>query len=166
MQTPIETLVDVLGKILTENGAQLCVAESCTGGMIAQNLTELPGSSTWFERGFVCYSNESKMELLDVKEHTLIEHGSVSVEVVKQMLLGALKNSHAQMAVAVSGIAGPTGGTSSKPVGRVVIGWAGAHHDIDVQVFDFLGDRQQIREQAAYKAILGLIEHWIEPVDI
>jgi nicotinamide-nucleotide amidase len=158
--------VEVLSKIMLEAKASLVVAESCTGGLISQLLTDMPGSSAWFDRGFVCYSNDSKMELLDVKEHTLVEHGAVSTQVVHQMLLGALKHSHSQMAVAVSGIAGPGGGTPSKPVGTVVIGWAGSHHEIDVQTFHFEGDRKAVREQAAHKAMMGLIEHWIQPEDV
>ena len=141
-------------------GIQVTTAESCTGGMIAEALTRLPGSSAWFDRGFVTYTNESKHEMLGVAPEVFATVGAVSQACVEQMAVGALKNSQAQMAVAVSGIAGPSGGTEFKPVGTVWIAWAVQLDDEQLRVWSeqslFSGNRTQIREQACLSALKGL----------
>ncbi len=113
-----------VGEALKAQGLMLSTAESCTGGWIAQALTAVPGSSNWFERGFVTYTYISKREMLGVSQDTLSTHGAVSEQTVREMVTGALANSHAQIAVSVSGTAGPAGGTPDKPVGTVCFAWA------------------------------------------
>lgn len=147
--------------VLRDGGLTLATAESCTGGLIAACMTELAGSSHVFERGFVTYANEAKTELLDVPEAVLTEHGAVSEGVALGMALGTLDHSQADIAVAVTGIAGPGGGTAEKPVGLVFV--AGARRDgrarVDRHVFE--GDRAQIREKtvvAALSLVLNLAE--------
>ena len=117
-------LAEKLGAALKARGLMLTTAESCTGGWIAQAVTAVPGSSAWFERGFVTYTNIAKQEMLGVAEATLIAHGAVSEPVVREMVVGALTHSHAHIALSVSGVAGPGGGTPAKPVGTVYIGLA------------------------------------------
>ncbi|WP_417282395.1 CinA family protein [Comamonas sp.] len=119
----IEELVQQLAAMLMEKGWMLATAESCTGGMIAAACTELAGSSQWFDRGFVTYSNEAKTEMLGVPAELIARHGAVSEEVVRAMAKGAIKNSRAQVSIAVTGIAGPSGGSAEKPVGTVWVGW-------------------------------------------
>lgn len=141
-----------------EVGLHLATAESCTGGMIAAALTEIAGSSDVVERGFVTYSNEAKMELLGVAEDLLIDHGAVSEPVARAMAEGAVARSHAEIAVAVTGIAGPGGGTETKPVGLVHLaaarqGAATVHH---AEVFS--GDRASVRGQTARKALAMALE--------
>ncbi|HLP97155.1 MAG TPA: CinA family protein [Sideroxyarcus sp.] len=144
------------GTALKAHGMTLVTAESCTGGGIAQAVTRISGSSTWFDRGFVTYSNESKEEMLGVSPETLAQHGAVSEATVREMAEGALQYSRAQMAVAVSGIAGPTGGTKEKPVGMVWFAWATgdgvrtACHHLD-------GDRDAIRVKSVRIALQGVI---------
>lgn len=136
----------------------LCVtAESCTGGGIAEALTRVAGSSNWFERGFVTYSNESKRELLGVAAETIERFGAVSEETAREMAEGALKHSRGQVAMAVTGIAGPEGGTADKPVGMVVFAWAIAGAPTTVQIRRFEGDRAVIRDAAVEQAIEGLL---------
>jgi len=133
-------------------------AESCTGGGLAEILTRIPGSSSWFERGFITYSNESKQEMLDVTSDTLQQHGAVSEETAIAMAEGAIKNSHAEYSVAITGVAGPDGGTEDKPVGTVCIAWYkrnGGGNSIRIQ---FKGDRLKIREQSCLLAMQGLID--------
>ena len=130
----------------------LATAESCTGGWISEAVTMVPGSSDWFERGFVTYTYISKREMLGVREATLEKHGAVAEEVVREMAEGALARSHAQIAVAVSGIAGPSGGTPEKPVGTV---WLAARYGFDTYALlrIFPGDRGEIRARAAQAAL-------------
>jgi nicotinamide-nucleotide amidase len=136
----------------------LCVtAESCTGGGIAEALTRVAGSSNWFERGFVTYSNESKRELLGVAAETIERFGAVSEETAREMAEGALKHSRGQVAMAVTGIAGPEGGTVDKPVGLVVFAWSITGESTATQVRRFEGDRAAIREAAVEQAIEGLL---------
>jgi nicotinamide-nucleotide amidase len=116
-----------VGEALKAQGLMLATAESCTGGWIAQALTAVPGSSSWFERGFVTYTYISKREMLGVSQETLGTHGAVSEQTVREMVIGALANSHAQVAVSVSGTAGPTGGTPDKPLGLVWVAIASAN---------------------------------------
>jgi nicotinamide-nucleotide amidase len=134
-----------LGKLLQQHGLMLATAESCTGGYIAQMITAVADSSHWFERGFVTYSNEAKMEMLSVSADTLAVHGAVSGAVVAEMAIGALKHSHAQISVAVSGIAGPSGGNADKPVGTVYFAIAGSDKGVNTYHRHFSGDRQAIR---------------------
>ena len=122
-QASIEELVKQLAAKLTEKDWMLATAESCTGGMIAAACTDLAGSSQWFDRGFVTYSNEAKTEMLGVPAELIAKHGAVSEEVVRAMAEGAIRHSHAQVSIAVTGVAGPGGGTAEKPVGTVWVGW-------------------------------------------
>jgi len=145
------------GLLLTRQ-LRVATAESCTAGLVAKLLTDLAGSSQWLERGFVTYSNEAKREMLGVRETTLDRHGAVSEPVVIEMAAGALQYSHADVSLAISGIAGPDGGTPDKPVGTVWFAWAlrsGQHQQI-MQCFS--GDRASIRRQAAGYAVRGMLE--------
>ena len=143
---------------LEQNGERVCCAESCTGGMIAATLTDIPGSSSIFSRGFVTYSNKAKMEMLGVKSETLELHGAVSGQTVSEMASGALtaSNGEADFAIAVSGVAGPDGGSEEKPVGLVYICILkkGGIGKIDRYVFD--GDRQSVRVQTTQQALENL----------
>lgn len=136
-----------LGAALKQKGWKLALAESCTGGMAAACVTAIPGSSAWFERGFVTYSNESKIELLDVNPQTLEQYGAVSEETAREMALGALKHSHADIAAAITGIAGPDGGSAEKPVGMVCFACASVHQTTTFTLH-FVGDRSSIRQQS------------------
>ncbi|MDH5377018.1 MAG: nicotinamide-nucleotide amidase [Gammaproteobacteria bacterium] len=146
-----------LGRRLLARRQSLATAESCTGGWIAKACTDVPGSSSWFDRGFVTYSNEAKQEMLGVREQTLNEFGAVSSETVSEMALGTIERSKADMAVSVSGIAGPGGGSVSKPVGTVFM--AIAQRDGSLKVFEchFEGDRDSVRLQTVEKAITELL---------
>ena len=135
----------------------LATAESCTGGGVAQAVTELAGSSAWFERGFVTYSNLSKQQLLGVREDTLKQHGAVSELTVREMVAGALQHSAAQVALAVSGIAGPDGGTPDKPVGTVWFAWGMKHGEIFAQRHQLAGNRGEVRAQAVRIALQGVV---------
>lgn len=137
---------------------RLVTAESCTGGGIAALLTEIPGSSAWFDRGFVSYSNASKQDLLGVSEQTLEQFGAVSEEVVREMAQGAITGSDAHLSVAVSGIAGPDGGTADKPIGLVWIAWGQKRGYVEAQQFHFDGDRHAVRVAAVEAALEGLVQ--------
>jgi len=147
-----------LGDMLLSRGWMLACAESCTGGGIAAAITDIAGSSQWFDRGFVTYSNQAKQDMLGVSRQTLESVGAVSEGTVKEMVQGALTNSQAQIAVAVSGIAGPSGGTVEKPVGLVYLAWQIKGKTAVVIEEQFGGDRAAIRQQAVHRAILGLIQ--------
>lgn len=151
-------LAQQVGDTLLAHQWQLATAESCTGGGIAAALTDIAGSSQWFERGFVTYSNEAKQEMLGVSADTLEKQGAVSESTVREMVTGALAHSRAQVAVAVSGIAGPSGGTVDKPVGMVCLAWlvAGTEPVVDTKHFD--GDRAAVRAQAVACALRGVLE--------
>jgi nicotinamide-nucleotide amidase len=151
----LEKYATELGARLLGQGWYLVTAESCTGGWIAQAVTAIPGSSAWFERGFVVYSNAAKQELLGVRPETLAKYGAVSEQTVLEMVNGALAHSHAQVGVAISGIAGPSGGTADKPVGTVWIAYA-FPNNIYAQYNYFSGDRTRIREQAVITALQRL----------
>lgn len=154
-----------VGEALKAQGLMLATAESCTGGWIAQAVTAVPGSSNWFERGFVTYTYISKREMLGVSHQTLGEHGAVSEETVREMVVGALANSHAQVAVAVSGTAGPAGGTPQKPVGTVCFAWAVKNGEPKSVTRRFSGDREAVRRAAvevALEGILGLLPATIQ----
>src|SRR5258706_15931057 len=150
-----------VGRHLLEGGRGVATAESCTGGWIAKALTDIAGSSDWFVEGFVTYSNESKVRRLGVPRAVLKKHGAVSESTVRAMAAGALRRSNAQVAVAVTGIAGPGGAVPGKPVGTVWLGWAtrraGAIR-VSAQVKHFRGDRETVRRKAVRAALLGLLK--------
>jgi nicotinamide-nucleotide amidase len=143
---------------MTEKGLRLTVAESCTGGWLAKVITDLPGSSAWFECGFVTYSNASKQSMLGVSEETLSVHGAVSEATVSEMTQGALKQSGADLALAVSGIAGPGGGSDEKPVGTVCFAWQRQGEEANVSRERFSGDRETIRLQSVLYLLARLGE--------
>lgn len=151
-------LAEAAGRALQASGLMLATAESCTGGGVAQAITEIPGSSLWFERGFVTYSNRAKEEMLGVGSSTLSQFGAVSEETVAEMVRGALARSHAQVALAISGIAGPDGGTLQKPVGTVCFAWGLAGQPVVTRRLRLSGDRHEVRQQAVICAIEGLVE--------
>lgn len=150
-------LAEELGEALKARGLMLATAESCTGGWIAEAVTMVPGSSDWFERGFVTYTYISKREMLGVKGETLAKHGAVAEEVVGEMVTGALARSHAQVAVAVSGVAGPGGGAPDKPVGTVCFAWGLKDGTRRVETARFLGDREAVRRQSVEHALRGVL---------
>ena len=154
----LSSVVQKTGEALLAQGLTLATAESCTGGWIAQQATALSGSSEWFECGFVSYSNQAKQFMLGVKPETLTAHGAVSEEVVCEMVGGAIQRSNAGVAVAVSGVAGPTGGCKDKPVGTVWVAWGKEGEDVKSQRFLFPGDRQQVRWQTVEAAFAGLLQ--------
>lgn len=150
-------LTAYLAKILEASGKLMVVAESCTGGMISAACTDLAGSSNWFERGFVVYSNEAKTELLGVDAGLITKHGAVSEEVARAMAQGALCHSRAQVAVAVTGVAGPGGGSTAKPVGTVWFGWATPTGVVSERRC-FSGDRAAVRQATVFYALQRLAE--------
>ena len=154
----LESLATRVGDALMRRGEQLALAESCTGGGVAMAMTAIAGSSRWFERGFVTYSNAAKQEMLGVSPDTIEQHGAVSQATVLEMAAGALDHSHADWALAISGIAGPDGGSIDKPVGTVWLAWAGPHGFRRSQQHVFAGDRHAVREQAVRAAIEGLLD--------
>jgi nicotinamide-nucleotide amidase len=157
MQQDIEQKVLELAECLIQAEMMVATAESCTGGMLAQSLTHHAGSSRWFDRCLVSYSYEAKYEMLGVKPTTIMAHGAVSQECVEEMALGCLQQSHAQLTVAISGVAGPDGGTPHKPVGSVWIAWVGHQIPLEAEFFQFQGNREAIREQATLAAIDGML---------
>ena len=154
---PLVTLAAQLGTTLTQRGWTIALAESCTGGMASQYITAIPGSSTCFERGFVTYSNSAKIELLDVSPETLGRCGAVSEETAREMAKGALDHSHTQLTGAITGIAGPDGGTPDKPVGMVCFAWAGPDGSLHSETHHFQGDRDAIRRQSVETIFMGLL---------
>lgn len=154
----LQVLAVGVGRALSAGLRKLAIAESCTGGWIAQCVTSVPGSSGWFERGFVTYSNEAKQELLGVPPDVIARHGAVSAETVAAMAGGALAHSRADCAVAVSGVAGPDGGTPDKPVGTVWLAWQLAGRAPVMRRFQFGGGREAVRRQAVAAALTGLID--------
>jgi nicotinamide-nucleotide amidase len=150
-------LAEEVGLELKRRKLMLATAESCTGGWIAEAVTMVPGSSDWFERGFVTYTNISKREMLGVKEATLDRHGAVAEEVVREMAAGALTRSHAQVAVAVSGVAGPAGGTLDKPVGTVCFAWSMKNGVPRAETKRFTGDREAVRRKSVERALKGVL---------
>ncbi len=147
-----------VGEALKEHDARLVVAESCTGGWVGEIITSVPGSSAWFDRGYITYSDGAKEDDLGVSGATLAAHGAVSEAVVREMAEGALGRAAAQVSVAVSGIAGPDGGTPDKPVGTVWLAWAGTDGDTRAQLSHFEGDREMIRKQAVLAALQGILD--------
>lgn len=158
-RTPIEIEQQVaqLAERLTNTALTLAVAESCTGGLLGATLTDRPGSSKWFERGWITYSNQAKHEELGVEPSSLASHGAVSAVVATEMAMGALRRSPADLAVAISGIAGPGGGSADKPVGTVCLGWARRGREARSREYRFSGDRIAVREQSVAVALEGLL---------
>ncbi|MEJ2328961.1 MAG: nicotinamide-nucleotide amidase [Gammaproteobacteria bacterium] len=154
----LRQLADRLSEYCIAQHHMLMTAESCTGGWVAKVCTDLPGSSRWFEQGFVTYSNKAKQSMLGVSAQTLSQHGAVSGAVVREMVAGALKHGNGDLAVAISGIAGPGGGTHFKPRGTVWIAWQQEDGEAAAQRFHFEGDRTAVRFQAVEAALKGLIE--------
>lgn len=155
--TLLDELATRLGHALKERGLNLTTAESCTGGWVAKAITDIPGSSGWFERGFITYSNAAKTDLLDVQETTLNAYGAVSGETVTEMAEGALRHSQADIAVAVSGIAGPDGGTPDKPVGTVWVAWVSKGENALSRCYAFKGNREAIRYQSVVASLEGVL---------
>ncbi|MDO5610605.1 MAG: CinA family protein [Pseudomonadota bacterium] len=153
----LDTLARQLGERLQKNRDMLVTAESCTGGWIAKTVTGIDGSSQWFDCGMVAYSYEAKQALLGVRPQTLEQHGAVSRECVVEMVSGALANSGGTVAVAVTGIAGPGGGSADKPVGTVWIGWKCRGGYARAELFQFAGDRDAVRRQTVASAFKGLL---------
>jgi nicotinamide-nucleotide amidase len=154
-----DKLIQEIALILKKNNWQLVTAESCTGGLIASYLTEIPGSSAWFERGFVTYSNLAKEEMLSVPKQLIETYGAVSEPVALAMATGALQHSAAHVAVAVTGIAGPDGGTFEKPIGTVCLSWAAVDRKPMTTKKHFTGDRQDIRFAASQEVLSGLLSY-------
>ena len=151
-----------LAQLLLARGWKLALAESCTGGLVSATLTELSGSSEWFERGYITYSNQAKTECLGVPAELIESHGAVSEAVAKAMAQGAQRNAGANIGVSITGIAGPAGGTTEKPVGTVCFGWtipnAAGEPVTTCETKLFSGDRQAIRQQATEHALVGLLQ--------
>lgn len=154
----LESLAEQLGQALLSRGEWLATAESCTGGWVAQTLTAIAGSSAWFDRGFITYSNAAKMEMLGVPETTLERHGAVSEATARAMAQGVLSHSRANWSLSITGIAGPSGGTAEKPVGTVCFAWASDDGGCEAQTRLFNGDRAAVREQSVRYALRGLLE--------
>ncbi|MCM8593837.1 CinA family protein [Accumulibacter sp.] len=157
-QAALEALAARAGRVLRDAGARLATAESCTGGWVGQCLTAIPGSSEWFDRGFITYSNEAKVELLDVSADLLRRQGAVSEATAAAMVLGALAHSRADWALAITGVAGPAGGSPGRPVGTVCFAWAGREGAVDTLTRHFSGHREAIRAQSVACALEGLVE--------
>ena len=149
-------LTKTLAAILLSRNWMVSLAESCTGGLVSATLTELAGSSEWFERGYITYSNEAKTECLEVPARLIESHGAVSELVAKAMAEGARINSGSDVAISITGIAGPSGGTTEKPVGTVCFGWATENQTL-TKTMHFDGDRQAVRQQATEFALTELI---------
>lgn len=153
----MKALARKVGAALKERGLMLVTAESCTGGWAAMAVTAIAGSSEWFERGYVTYSNAAKREALGVSEETLRHHGAVSEATAREMAAGALRRSRAQVALAITGVAGPAGGSREKPVGTVCFAWAcGSKIASETRHFD--GDRESVRRQSVLLALQGVLE--------
>ena len=156
------SIVKQISHELLKHQFHCVVAESCTGGKLSAALTDMAGSSQWFDRGFVTYSNESKQQLLGVSEHVLASFGAVSEETVCAMVTGALSVTDATVSIAVSGIAGPSGGTKTKPVGTVWIAWGLKNDSPLTRCYHFSGDRSSIRDAAVLAALEGLLQILLE----
>lgn len=161
MEQNIAALTEQVAEVLGQRQWMLASAESCTGGWVAKSATDLAGSSHWFERGFVTYTNDAKMEMLGVSEQTLMLNGAVSEATVSEMARGALRYSRADISLAISGIAGPGGGSAEKPVGTVCFAWAWRKDGevrVDSRTEHLEGDRAAVRAQAVVIALQGVLE--------
>lgn len=156
MEEQLLALADQLGRFLHAENKKITTAESCTGGWIAEVITAIPGCSAWFDSGFVTYSDAAKIRMLGVKAETLARYGAVSAETAEEMAAGALAHSDADYAIAVTGIAGPDGGTPEKPVGTVFIAWQSKNGQSKVVREQLSGDRRQIRANTVIIAIEGV----------
>ena len=157
MDAELVALSAAVGLACRRHGALLATAESCTGGWAAQVITHTSGSSAWFERGFVTYANEAKIEMLGVRPETLEQFGAVSPEIAAEMEAGALAHSNALISLAITGIAGPGGGSPGKPVGTVCFAWCRTTETAGAETAVFAGDREAIRRQAVIHALRGLL---------
>jgi nicotinamide-nucleotide amidase len=157
LDSELYSLAVEAGRILTASGRMLVTAESCTGGWVSEAVTMVPGSSQWFERGFVTYTNLAKQEMLGVESATLELHGAVSEPTVREMVAGALMRSRGDVALAVSGVAGPSGGTAAKPVGMVCLAWGLRGREATAVTRHFPGDREAVRRFSVIAALDGLI---------
>lgn len=155
----LENLIQHVADTLLDRKLQLTTAESCTGGWLAKCCTDLKGSSAWFDRGFIPYTNEAKQDLLSVSSTTLEKYGAVSIQTAIEMAEGALKNSQASISVAITGIAGPTGGTKIKPVGTVCFAFSIKNNPTISAQYLFNGDRKMIRRQAVTTALEGIVKN-------
>ncbi len=162
-QTIIQDICLELGNALTKKKFRIALAESCTGGLVCQHLTNIPGSSFWFDRGFVTYSNESKMELLKVSQTSLTKFGAVSKEIASEMALGALNASHADIALSITGIAGPSGGSIEKPIGTVFFAIAYQNKVVFNVSKIFPGSRENIRESSCLFALNQVLALTLNP---
>jgi nicotinamide-nucleotide amidase len=153
----LHPLAEKVGKELRSRSHVLVAAESCTGGWASQAVTAIAGSSEWFERGFVTYSNAAKQELLGVKEQTLQTHGAVSEETAREMAEGALRHSKGTISLSITGVAGPAGGSAAKPVGTVCFGWTGKGLAARSETRRFSGDRESVRRQSVIHALEGVL---------
>ena len=156
----IDDVIATLAKTLLAKGWRLSTAESCTGGLVSASITALAGSSEWFERGYITYSNQAKSEDIDVSQNLIEEYGAVSDQVARAMALGTKQNSGSDIALSITGIAGPTGGSPEKPVGTVCFAWVLANDQMISETKHFEGDRQQIRQQAcdfSLRKLLSLV---------
>ncbi len=158
MDSLLYALAEQVGASLKARSLMLVTAESCTGGWIGEAVTMVPGSSLWYDRGFITYTYISKQEMLGVSNQTLEQHGAVSEQTVKEMVAGALAASRGGVAVAVSGTAGPAGGTSDKPVGTVCLAWALARGEPVAETQQYAGDREAVRRQTVARALEGVLE--------
>jgi nicotinamide-nucleotide amidase len=154
----LAALATLVGAKLRGEGLMLTTAESCTGGWVAQAVTTVAGSSDWFERGFVTYSDAAKQEMLGVSARTLAAHGAVSEQTAREMAIGALAHSRAQVALAITGIAGPGGGSAEKPVGTVCFAWATKIGAVSAETRQFEGERESVRRQSVIAALQGVLE--------
>lgn len=154
----LKDLAEQLGMCMTAKGLKLASAESCTGGWLAKIITDIPGSSAWFTGSVVCYSNESKHSLLGVDENTLSEFGAVSGETVLELSDGLFSHTDADIAVSVSGIAGPDGGSDDKPVGLVWLSWGKRDKSVHAKPYNFDGDREDVRKQSIKQALNNLLD--------
>ncbi|MEY3171467.1 MAG: hypothetical protein RJA27_547 [Pseudomonadota bacterium] len=161
--TLIQDICLELGNALTKKKFRIALAESCTGGLVCQHLTNIPGSSFWFDRGFVTYSNESKMELLKVSQTSLTKFGAVSKEIASEMALGALNASHADIALSITGIAGPSGGSIEKPIGTVFFAIAYQNKVVFNVSKIFPGSRENIRESSCLFALNQVLALTLNP---
>ncbi len=157
-------LAQAIGNRLHETGIMLASAESCTGGWVGKVITDIVGSSRWYERGFITYTNQAKHEMLGVSAETLQAYGAVSEETVCEMARGTLKHSHADLALAITGIAGPGGATNKKPVGTVWLAWANSDDFLHSEKHHFEGEREEVRRQAVVCALDGVLKHLLNKI--
>jgi len=158
----MDNISQYVGEKLLAKNWKISVAESCTGGLVSKMMTDIAGSSQWFDRGFITYTNEAKIDMLAISESTLEKYGAVSLQIVEEMAAGVLANSLAEISLAISGIAGPSGGSVEKPVGTVCFAWANKQGQSLSEVKLFSGDREAIRLKAANYALEGVLNHFFQ----